>query len=406
MKNIFEELKKRGIVGQYTENISNLFDTKINVYLGTDPTADSLHVGHLAPIITLKRLQNYGCKPYLLIGGATGMIGDPSFKNTERVFLDSEIIKKNNYAEIIDNADWYSKMNVIDFLRDAGKNITVNYMSAKESVKKRIISGMSFTEFSYQILQAYDFYYLHNKYGINLQIGGDDQWGNITSGVDFIRKKISQEVHAFTIKLITKEDGTKFGKTESGTVWLDSAKTSPYEFYQFWMNRSDSEVEKYIKIFSLKNIEEIEEMIKLHNNNPENRFLQKELAKEMTIFIHGKEEYENIRNSSESIFGNCNFEDLLKIKNIESFLKNINNKIVQKEEVFLRKTYYDLLSQIAIPELFKSKSEIKRSFEEKSIYINKNKIENENLDVDKDIFKNNFIIIQKGKKKYFVVFLR
>ena len=213
-------------------------------------------------------------------------------------------------------------------------------------------------------------------------------------------------VHAFTIKLITKEDGTKFGKTESGTVWLDSAKTSPYEFYQFWINRSDEEVVKYIKIFSLKNIDEIEEMIKLHNNNPENRFLQKELAKEMTIFVHGKEEYENIRNSSESIFGNCNFEELLKIEDIESFLKNINNKIVQKEEVFLCKTYYDLLSQIAIPDLFKSKSEIKRSFEEKSIYINKNKIENENLDVDKDIFKNNFIIIQKGKKKYFVVFLK
>ena len=380
MKNIFEELKKRGIVGQYTENISNLFNTKINVYLGTDPTADSLHVGHLAPIITLKRLQDHGCKPYLLIGGATGMIGDPSFKNAERVFLDSEIIKKNveglkkqvarfldfdknnsNCAEVVDNADWYSKMNVIDFLRDAGKNITVNYMSAKESVKKRIISGMSFTEFSYQILQAYDFYYLHNKYGINLQIGGDDQWGNITSGVDFIRKKISQEVHAFTIKLITKEDGTKFGKTESGTVWLDSAKTSPYEFYQFWINRTDEEVVKYIKIFSL---------------------------------------------NSNVIFGNCNFEELLKIENIESFLKNINNKIVQKEEVFLCKTYYDLLSQIAIPELFKSKSEIKRSFEEKSIYINKNKIENEDLDVDKDIFKNNFIIIQKGKKKYFVVFLK
>ena len=432
---IIEDLEVRGILKDKTNGIEDFIkNNDINVYCGTDPTADSLHVGHIIPILTLLRLKKAGIKNVtFLIGGATGMIGDPSFKNAERTFLEQEKIRQNtlkikNQVEklfkdsnfdvnIVNNYDWYSKMNVIDFLRE-GKLLTVNYMSAKESVKKRIVDGMSFTEFSYQLLQGYDFYYLYEKFGVNIQIGGADQWGNITSGIDFIRKKINKEVHAFTIKLLTKSDGSKFGKTEGGCIWLDKTKTSPYEFYQFWINQSDEEIVNLIKIFSLKDLDIINSQIEEHLRCPQKHLLQKNLAEEMTELIHGKEEKDKCLKISEIIFGNSNFAEIKNIENIKDNLKNIENITISKSELGNSKTYYDLLSKTCVvntcednsgekcvDKLFSSKSELKRAINNNSVSVNKKKITSENDEFIKDdIFSYEFMLVQNGKKNYFVVF--
>ena len=433
---IIEDLEARGILKDKTNCIEDFIkNNDINIYCGTDPTADSLHVGHLIPIITLLRLKKANIVKDItfLIGGATGMIGDPSFKNAERVFIEQDKIKQNtlgikNQVEklfknhncdinIVNNADWYNNMNVIDFLRE-GKLLTVNYMSAKESVKKRIVDGMSFTEFSYQLLQGYDFFYLNNKYGVNIQIGGADQWGNITSGIDFIRKKINKEVHGFTIKLLTKSDGTKFGKTEGGCIWLDKTKTSPYEFYQFWVNQNDEEIVNLIKIFSLKDLDYINSLIKEHIRCPQKHLLQKTLAEEITELIHGKEEKDKCIKISEIIFENSNFEEIKNIENIKDNLKNIENITIPRSELEDCKTYYDLLSRTCVATicednqgkkcvdmLFSSKSELKRAISNNSVLVNKIKITSEDEELDKNnILSYDFMLVQNGKKNYFVVF--
>ena len=425
MINIFDELEQRGITGQTTSNIKLLYDNKnIRLYLGIDPTADSLHVGHLVPLITLKRFLQYGHKSYILLGGATAMIGDPSFKSSERQFIDLDKIKSNvielrkqilkflktdtleDSVEILDNADWYKSMNVLDFLRDVGKNITVNYMTSKESVKKRIDTGISFTEFSYQLLQGYDFYHLYKNYGVVLQLGGDDQWGNMTTGVEFMRKKNISDVNVLTIKLLTNDDGKKFGKTEGGAVWLDRDKTSSYAFYQFWMARTDAEVEKYIKFFSMKDIKDIENLIAEHRSNPERRILQRELAKEMTILVHGEQEFLKIENVSNIIFHNGDFEQLLKIDNILQILKDLPHITIDKNSITHHTTYYELFSEILISSFFTSKSDIKRSIDGKAVSVNKQRISSCEEEVDEKIFLNDFFVVQNGKKKHIIVFLQ
>ncbi len=428
METIFDELEQRGITGHVTSNMKVLYGNKhIRLYLGIDPTAVSLHVGHLVPLITLKRFINYGHKPYILLGGATAMIGDPSFKSAERKFIELDEIKSNivnirkqvldllhddtmpaaeDSVEILDNADWYSTMNVLAFLRDVGKNITVNYMTSKESVRKRIDTGISFTEFSYQLLQGYDFYYLYQNYGIALQVGGDDQWGNMTTGIEFMRKKNISDVNVLTIKLLTKDDGSKFGKTEGGAVWLDSKKTSPYAFYQFWMDRTDTEVEKYIKIFSMKDIKDIERLIVEHHDQPERRILQRELAREMTILVHGQQEFLKIENVSNIIFHNGDFKKLLEVDNIMQILQNIPNITIAKNAFAHNIAYYELFSEILIPSFFTSKSDIKRSISAKAVSVNKQRITSCEEKVDEKIFLNDFLLVQSGRKKHIVVFLK
>ena len=424
MFDIFLDLEKRGILKDKTSNIEDFIkNNNISIYCGTDPTSDSLHVGHLVPIITLYRLNkelNFKC--YFLIGGATGMIGDPSFKAGERSFLDlktveynslsiekqiKDIFKKNNSSiEIINNSEWYKNMNVIDFLRE-GKYLTVNYMSGKESVKKRIADdGMSFTEFSYQLLQAYDYLYLNEKYNINIQIGGADQWGNITAGIDIIRKKINKNVHGFSLKLLTKQDGTKFGKTESGCIWLDKTKTLPYDFFQFWINIPDSEIYNLYKVFSLKNLDEINILIQKHEKNPKENILQKELAKEMTYFIHGEDEMKNCITVSNILFGNLPFDEIIKIDNIYNLLKNINYSTIEKNNLDNYNSYYEFLCNTCIGQLFDSKSEINRCISNNMILVNKKKININTEYIAEDLKKNNFILIQSGKKNYFSLLLK
>ena len=418
---IVRELELRGILKDKSNGLENFFDNNSSIYCGVDPTSDSLHIGHLVPIITFIRLKKVGVNNiYFLLGGATGMIGDPSFKSEERVFLESNIIGNNacsiaNQAEllfknhncnisIVNNADWYLKMNVIDFLRE-GKYLTVNYMSSKESVKKRIVDGISFTEFSYQLLQAYDFYYLNNKYNVNVQLGGADQWGNITSGIDFIKKKTGNHVFGLTTKLLVKSNGCKFGKTEKGCIWLDRKKTSPYEFFQFWINIPDEDIISIIKIFSLEDLESIEKLISLHNECPQKKILQKSLANEMTSFIHGETEMKKCVDISEILFGNKDFDCFKCIENVSDNLKYINNVTLERSELFECETYYDFLSKSCLYRIFNSKSEISRSINNNCVYINKKRITSSTDKFDKDILNYDFILLQNGKKNFFVIFL-
>lgn len=415
-----DDLQSRGIIGDKTSNIDFfLLHNKVKAYLGIDPTAKSLHVGHLVPLLILFRLKQYGYIPFLLIGGATGMIGDPSFKSQERVFLENKDIEENkecikkqindivklNFKEeihIVDNKDWYYGMNVISFLREAGKYITVGYMLAKDSVKRRINNNLSFTEFSYQILQSYDFYYLYKKYGVNLQIGGGDQWGNITTGIDFIRKKCGADVHGFTIKLLTKKDGSKFGKTENGNIWLDKTLTLPYDFYQFWINMSDDEAEKIIKIFSSKSIEQINALISYHCSYKEKRILQKEIAREMTVFVHGEKIYNDIIMATDIIFNN-EFQISENI-NFRAILDNIKHIYVRTSRFNTYKTIYDMLSDLCVPVLFQSKSEMKRTLRDNTISINKEKY-NLGDKVENIKLIQNCALIQRGKKHFYAIIL-
>ena len=417
---ILKELSQRGILKDYTNNIASLFlNGDVRIYLGIDPTGASLHVGTLLPLITLKRLQEHGCHVYVLVGGATGMIGDPSFKSTERVFLDDDVLEDNKFkirrqvekllqspsgndVRFVDNKEWFSKMNVIEFLREAGKDVNVSYMLAKDSISRRINNSLSFTEFSYQILQAYDFYYLNTQYGVNVQLGGRDQWGNMTTGVDFVRKKVGKEVHALSTILLTKDDGTKFGKTESGAVWLDGDLTSPYSFYQFWFNQSDNEALNLIRIFSESNIDDIVEMIIAHKTSPEKRLLQKQLAKELTTWVHGAGEYEKKKKSSEIIFGNSSYEDLCGIDNIRSFLHNIAHVIINRDQFMSFNSIFEMLAQACVPAFFPSRNELKRNINEDCITINKRKY-NMTEPVSSVDLIDDCILIQKGKKSHFVI---
>ena len=427
MKNQFlKELKWRGLVHDVTPEIEKYLDKRdAYAYIGFDPTSNSFHIGNLVQLIILIHFKKYGYNPIALIGGATGMIGDPSGKSKERVLLDSDTIKENvlslkkqlnkfflatnktkSDCLVLNNLSWIDKFSFIEFCRDIGKHISVNYMMSKDSVKNRIKSdsnsGMSFTEFTYQLFQAFDFFYLSKKFNCLLQIGGSDQWGNITTGIELIRRKSGVNAHALTCPLITKSDGKKFGKTESGNIWLDKNKTSTYKFYQYWLNISDEDAFNYIKIFTFLEKDLIENLIANHKKDPHLRIVQKKLAEEVTIMVHSQEELDNAKLASKILFGSSTFGDLKKIKK-EFFIEIFNG--VPQFEISLDKVSSGLkiIEALTLNSIFlKSNAEARRLLVQNSISINKNKVDQNYIISDKDIV-NDCILIQKGKKNYFLL---
>ena len=428
MKNFVEELRWRGMIQDIMpETEQHLMEGLRAAYVGFDPTADSLHIGHLVGVMMLRHFQNCGHKPYALVGGATGMIGDPSGKSAERNLLTEEALTHNiqgikkqlakfldfestasNRAELVNNYDWMKGFSFLTFIRDIGKHITVNYMMAKDSVKKRFdpnenTEGMSFTEFSYQLLQGYDFLHLYQEKNVTLQMGGSDQWGNITTGTELIRRKVGGKAFALTCPLITKADGTKFGKSEGGNVWLDPEKTSPYKFYQYWINTSDADAERYIKIFTMLPKEEIEALTAAHHEAPHLRILQNKLAEELTLLVHGKEEWEKAVQASQILFGNSTSEDLKKL-DPKTFLEVFDG--VPQAEISLVDLHngLDLIAALSAKTGFiKSNSEARRAIGENSIAVNKEKVSDGYLLGEKDLINERFILLQRGKKNYFLI---
>jgi len=399
-----------------------------SAYVGIDPTADSLHIGHLVGVMMLKHFQVCGHKPIVLVGGATGMIGDPSGKSDERNLLDEATLRHNqealkkqlanfldfdqskpNGALMVNNYDWMKEFSFLGFIRDVGKSITVNYMMAKDSVKKRLSgdskSGMSFTEFTYQLVQGYDFLHLYKNNNCRLQMGGSDQWGNITTGTELIRRLAGGQAFAMTCPLITKADGGKFGKTESGNIWLDPERTSPYQFYQFWLNVSDEDAEKYIKIFTLLSKTEVEELIARHREAPHARELQKVLAKEITVMVHSEKEYEAAISASAILFGKGSTVDQLKSIDERTFLSvfdGVPTYNVAKADIEAGVSVVDLLAEKS--EVFPSKGEARRTIQGGGLSINKEKVQSPDDMVNIDSLLNNrYILVQKGKKNYFVI---
>ena len=426
MKNFVEELRWRGMIQDIMPGTEEkLLEGPTAAYVGIDPTADSLHIGHMVSIMILKHFQNCSHKPLALVGGATGMIGDPSMKSQERNLLDEQTLSHNvacikaqlskfldfdsdspNRAELVNNYDWMKGYSFLDFTRDIGKHITVNYMMAKDSVKKRLSSesreGMSFTEFTYQLLQGYDFLYLYEHKGCTLQMGGADQWGNITTGSELIRRILGKEAFALTCPLITKADGGKFGKTEKGNIWLDPQRTSPYQFYQFWLNVSDADAEKYIKIFTMLGKEEIEEAIARHAEAPERRELQKLLAKEVTTMVHGAEEYEKAVAASGMLFGNSTRE-ALKSLDEQTFLDVFGG--VPTFEVEASKFPLGVIDLLASETaVFPSKGECRKMIQAGGVSIDKEKVTDINAQIDSESFiDGKYILAQRGKKNYFLI---
>ena len=426
--NFVEELKWRGMIHDIMPGTEELLNkTRISGYIGFDPTADSLHIGHMVQVMLLVHFQRAGHTPIALVGGATGMIGDPSGKSEERNLLDEESLARNqegikkqlskfldfnsdkeNKALMVNNYDWMKEYSFLGFIRDIGKHITVNYMMSKDSVKKRISSeakeGMSFTEFSYQLVQGTDFLHLYNNLNCRLQMGGSDQWGNIVTGTELIRRKSGGEAFALTCPLITKSDGSKFGKTESGNVWLDPEKTTPYQFYQFWLNVSDEDAAKYIKIFTTLGQQEIENIIGEHNIAPHERFLQRRLAEEVTVLVHSRTDYEGAVEASQILFGKGTTESLKKM-NENTFLsvfEGVPVFDVGMEIIANGVSAADLLAEHS--QVFASKSEIRRLVQGGGLSINKLKIDNADLVVGKEYLLNNkYMLIQKGKKNYFLI---
>ncbi len=423
MKNFVEELRWRGMIHDIMPGTEEQFlKQTATAYVGFDPTADSLHIGHLVGIMMLSHLQRSGHRPIVLLGGATGMIGDPSFKSQERKLLTLEEIQHNqacikkqlshfmdfeteaeNKALVLNNYDWNSKWSFLDFIRDIGKHITVNYMMAKDCVKKRIETGLSFTEFSYQLLQAYDFKYLYENYGCKLQMGGSDQWGNITCGTELIRRTLGGEAFAMTCPLITKADGTKFGKTEKGNVWLDAEKTSPYAFYQFWLNVSDEDAKKFIRIFTFFTKDEIENLEKEHDVAPNLRMLQKALAKDITIRVHGEEEYNKAVEASEILFGKGTTDTLKRLDSATflSVFEGVPTFEVRKDEILQGINVVDLLAEKT--QILASKGEVRRALKENSLSINKEKIKEDYITSAESLLNEQYILVQKGKKNYFII---
>ncbi|MGL5947035.1 MAG: tyrosine--tRNA ligase, partial [Sediminibacterium sp.] len=393
-------------------------------YIGFDPTSDSLHIGSLVPILLLVHLQRAGHKPFALVGGATGMIGDPSFKSEERNLLSEETLAHNlagikkqlskfldfnstaaNKAELVNNYDWFKDFSFLHFIRDIGKHITVNYMMSKDSVRKRLDgdSGMSFTEFTYQLIQGYDFYWLYQNRNCKLQMGGSDQWGNIVTGTEIIRRKAGGEAFAFTCPLLTKSDGGKFGKTERGNVWLDPAKTSPYQFYQFWLNASDEDAKKWIKIFTLLPQAEIEALIIAHEAAPHTRALQKKLAEEITCFVHSRADYEFALKASDILFGNATTEVLASLSE-EQLLQVMEGVPTVAVSAALISEGYDIVSFLADTQIFPSKGEARKMWQAGGISINKEKITVEKTTItNNDLLQGKYMLIQKGKKNYYLV---
>ena len=423
--NFVEELQWRGLVQDMIPGTDEMLaNEKTAGYIGFDPTSDSLHIGSLLPIMILVHFQRAGHTPIALVGGATGMVGDPSGKSKERNLLTADQIQSNidgikkqlsqfldfdsndNAAKILNNMDWFGNMSTIDFLRDIGKHLTVNYMSAKDSVKSRIETGISFTEFSYQLLQGYDFAYLNENHGCKIQMGGSDQWGNITSGVELSRRMYGKESFALTCPLVTKADGGKFGKTESGNVWLDPEKTSPYQFYQFWMNCSDDDAERYIKIFTLMSKEEIENLVLSHKEEPHRRILQGALAKDITCRVHSEEAYETAVKASQILFGKGSTEALKSLSETDflSVFDGVPQHTVSKDDFNGGVAIQDLLAEMTT--ILPSKTEVKRAIKEGSLSINQEKIQDAELTIGKDVLLNDkYILAQRGKKNKFLVIL-
>ena len=426
VKNFVEELKWRGMIHNITPNAEEeLMKGPVAAYVGIDPTGDSLHIGHLVSIMILKHFQACGHKPYALVGGATGMIGDPSMKSAERNLLDEKTLAHNvecikaqlsrfldfqsdapNKAELVNNYDWMKDYSFINFTRDIGKLITVNYMMSKDSVKKRLqrdsSEGMSFTEFSYQLLQGYDFLYLYEHCNVRLQLGGADQWGNITTGTELIRRVLGAEAHALTCPLITKADGGKFGKTEKGNVWLDAERTTPYQFYQFWLNVSDEDAERYIKIFTMLDRPTIEAAIVEHRACPEQRSLQKLLAREVTVMVHGEQEYENALKASAMLFGKATADDLRALDE-KTFLAVFDG--VPTFEIERSKLPLGLLDALAVETaVFPSKGEARKMIQGNGFSINKEKRTDPMGQLtEADIIDGKYILAQKGKKDYYII---
>lgn len=418
MKNFVGELKWRGLIHDITPKTEDyLLKNSTAGYIGFDPTADSLHIGNLVQIMTLVHFQKCGHTPVILIGGATGMIGDPSGKSKERSFLDEEIIinnqrkiKKqfekflnfsgNNSASIVNNKTWFEDFNILEFLRKVGKHISVNYMMAKDSVKNRLETGISFTEFSYQLIQGYDFYWLWKNKDVRIQFGGSDQWGNILTGNELIRRIDGGESFALTTPLITKSDGGKFGKTEEGNVWLDETKTSPYKFYQFWINVSDEDAKIFIKIFTQKNKEEIDILISDHNKEPHLRILQNALAEEITEIVHNKEKLNIAKSTSNVLFGKFKKDDFEKLE--ENVMDSLSTAVpcvkINKED--LSRDFKTLLTETTNFEIFKSKSELIRLIKNNGLSINKEKVSDDNYKLSDNLKFNKYILLQKGKKNY------
>ena len=423
--NFVEELRWRGMLHDIMPGTEDLLNKGMaSGYIGFDPTADSLHVGHLTQIMTLIHFQRAGHKPFALVGGATGMVGDPSGKSAERNLLSEDVLQHNlqsiqqqlekfldfdcgtNSAQMVNNYDWFKDFSFLNFIRDVGKHLTVNYMMAKDSVKNRLSgdTGMSFTEFTYQLVQGYDFYYLWKNHNCAIQMGGSDQWGNIVTGTELIRRKDAGEAFALTTQLIKKADGTKFGKTESGAVWLDTARTSPYQFYQFWLNAGDDDVKKFIRIFTLLGRQTIEDLEATHNAAPHQRALQKALAKDITIRVHGEAAYQKAIQSSEFLFGNTGIEFLNELTDADvlAIFEGVPNFKVAKQDV---EQGVDVLDLLAVKtSVFPSKGEAKKMIQGGGVAINKKKIEAiDSLYNAETLINNKFWVVQKGKKNYFLI---
>lgn len=425
--NFVKELEWRGMLHDAMPGTEEyLMEGMQSAYVGIDPTADSLHIGHLVGVMMLRHFQLAGHKPYALVGGATGMIGDPSGKSAERNLLDEETLRHNqealkkqlsrfldfesdadNAAVLVNNYDWMKDFTFLEFIRDVGKHITVNYMMAKDSVKKRLSSeakeGMSFTEFTYQLVQGYDFLHLYRKHNCTLQMGGSDQWGNITTGTELIRRIEGGKGYALTCPLITKADGTKFGKTEGGNVWLDAERTSPYKFYQYWLNTSDQDAEKYIKIFTFLSREEIEALITQHSEAPHMRLLQKKLAEEITVMVHSQEDLDNAVKASGILFGKSTSEDLKGLD--EKTFLDIFEGVPQAEvPMSALDEGMDMIAALAAQTGFLgSNGEARRELKQNSISVNKEKVKEDYLIKKDDLINNKFVLLQRGKKNYFVL---
>ena len=424
MKNFVEELKWRGLIHDIMPGTEEQLNKEVTTaYVGFDPTAASLTIGNLVSVMLLVHLQQAGHKPIALIGGATGMIGDPSGKSEERKLLSEETLKENqtgqkkqlekfldftnpsNGAEIVNNYDWFKGIGFIDFLRDAGKHLTVNYMMAKDSVKKRLETGISFTEFSYQLLQGYDYKHLYEHKNCKLQMGGSDQWGNITAGTELVRRMAGGEAFALTAPLITKADGSKFGKSESGNIWLDATLTSPYQFYQFWLNCSDVDTSKYIRIFTLFTQNEIEELELQHNLVPHERILQKSLAKDITIRVHSITDYEQVITATEILFGKSTTEELQSLNEslLLSVFEGVPQVAISKEVFDATSNILELLSTSTQLQIFPSKGEARKMIAAGGVSINKIKADNPDAKVELALLQNKYLLVQKGKKNYFLV---
>ena len=427
MNSFIEELKWRGMLQDMTPDLEeHLSKGMSSAYLGFDPTADSLHIGHLVGVMTLLHFQRSGHQPVALVGGATGMIGDPSFKSSERNLLDKSTLEHNvasiqrqlakfldfsgnqpNKATLVNNYDWMSQFTFLDFIREVGKHITVNYMMSKDSVKRRLEegNGLSFTEFSYQLIQGYDFYHLWKNQNCSIQLGGSDQWGNIVTGTELIRRMGGGSAFALTVPLITKSDGTKFGKTEGGSVWLDPEKTSPYAFYQFWLNVSDEDASKYIRIFTTLDRGTIENIEKEHSESPHLRLLQKEIAKEVTSMVHSKEEFEMAQKASEILFGKSSTADLAALdeRTFLAVFEGVPQVQLSIDAVTAIENVLELLTEKTEFKLFPSKGEARKMILGGGVSINKIKVEDPQAPNSYELLQGKYLLVQKGKKNYAII---